>query len=45
MPARKGADQHSASESNLIATYLPNEYYSQYDIYGKEVNICQPERN
>lgn len=28
-----------ASESNLIATYLPNEYYSQYDIYGKEVNV------
>lgn len=27
------------SEKDLIATYLPNEYYSQYDIYGKEVNI------
>lgn len=28
-----------ASEANLIATYLPNEYFSRYDIYGKEVNI------
>ena len=28
-----------ASESNLIATYLPNEYFSRYDIYGKEVNL------
>jgi hypothetical protein len=26
-------------ETNLIATYLPNEYYSRYDIYGKEVNF------
>ena len=28
-----------AGEANLIATYLPNEYFSRYDIYGKEVNI------
>lgn len=28
-----------AGESNLIATYLPNEYFSRYDIYGKEVNL------
>lgn len=26
-------------ETNLIATYLPNEYFSRYDIYGKEVNL------
>lgn len=26
-------------ESGLIATYLPNEYFSRYDIYGKEVNV------
>ena len=28
-----------SSEANLIATYLPNEYFSRYDIYGKEVNL------
>lgn len=28
-----------ASEANLIATYLPNEYFSRYDIYGQEVNL------
>lgn len=28
-----------ASEANMYATYLPNEYFSRYDIYGKEVNI------
>src|SRR5690554_1990754 len=28
-----------AGEADLIATYLPNEYFSRYDIYGKEVNI------
>lgn len=27
------------SETGLIATFLPNEYFSRYDIYGKEVNI------
>lgn len=26
-------------ESTYYATYLPNEYFSRYDIYGKEVNI------
>lgn len=26
-------------EASLIATYLPNEYFSRYDIYGKEVNL------
>lgn len=28
-----------ANEGGLIATYLPNEYKSSYDIYGKEVNL------
>jgi len=28
-----------AGEASLIATYLPNEYFSRYDIYGKEVNL------
>jgi len=28
-----------AGESNYYATYLPNEYFSRYDIYGKEVNL------
>lgn len=28
-----------SNESGLIATYLPNEYMSKYDIYGKEVNL------
>lgn len=28
-----------ANEAHLIATYLPNEYFSRYDIYGKEVNL------
>ncbi len=28
-----------AGENNLYATYLPNEYFSRYDIYGKEVNL------
>ena len=28
-----------ACEANLIATYLPNEYFSRYDIYGQEVNL------
>lgn len=28
-----------AGESSLYATYLPNEYFSRYDIYGKEVNL------
>ena len=28
-----------ASESSYYATYLPNEYFSRYDIYGKEVNV------
>ena len=27
------------SESDRYATYLPNEYFSRYDIYGKEVNV------
>lgn len=27
-----------SNESDLIATYLPNEYFSRYDIYGKEIN-------
>lgn len=26
-------------EGSYYATYLPNEYFSRYDIYGKEVNI------
>ncbi len=26
-------------EASYYATYLPNEYFSRYDIYGKEVNI------
>ena len=26
-------------ESSLYATYLPNEYFSRYDIYGKEMNL------
>ena len=26
-------------ESNFYATYLPNEYFSRYDIYGKELNL------
>jgi hypothetical protein len=26
-------------ESSYYATYLPNEYFSRYDIYGKEVNV------
>ncbi len=28
-----------ADESSYYATYLPNEYFSRYDIYGKEVNV------
>ncbi|MEN6618737.1 MAG: TonB-dependent receptor [Rikenellaceae bacterium] len=28
-----------SSESSHYATYLPNEYFSRYDIYGKEVNV------
>ena len=28
-----------SSESNYYATYLPNEYFSRYDIYGKELNL------
>jgi hypothetical protein len=28
-----------SGESNYYATYLPNEYFSRYDIYGKEVNV------
>lgn len=28
-----------SSESGYYATYLPNEYFSRYDIYGKEVNL------
>jgi len=28
-----------ANEMDKIATYLPNEYFSRYDIYGEEVNI------
>lgn len=28
-----------SSESSYYATYLPNEYFSRYDIYGKEVNV------
>ncbi len=28
-----------ASESSYYATMLPNEYFSRYDIYGKEVNL------
>ncbi|EKD31874.1 MAG: hypothetical protein ACD_77C00227G0004 [uncultured bacterium] len=27
------------SEGSYYATYLPNEYFSKYDIYGKEVNL------
>lgn len=27
------------SESGYYATYLPNEYFSRYDIYGKELNF------
>jgi hypothetical protein len=26
-------------ENNFYATYLPNEYFSRYDIYGKELNL------
>lgn len=26
-------------ENNHYATYLPNEYFSRYDIYGKELNV------
>jgi len=26
-------------EASYYATYLPNEYFSRYDIYGKEVNL------
>ncbi len=28
-----------SSESSYYATYLPNEYFSRYDIYGKEINF------
>ncbi|GAB1374273.1 TonB-dependent receptor [Bacteroidales bacterium] len=28
-----------SSESGYYATYLPNEYFSRYDIYGKELNF------
>ncbi|HBG24514.1 MAG TPA: hypothetical protein DDX10_05560 [Rikenellaceae bacterium] len=28
-----------SSESSYYATYLPNEYFSRYDIYGKELNV------
>ncbi len=28
-----------SNESGYYATYLPNEYFSRYDIYGKEVNL------
>jgi len=28
-----------SSESSYYATYLPNEYFSRYDIYGKELNL------
>lgn len=28
-----------SKESQYYATYLPNEYFSRYDIYGKEVNV------
>lgn len=28
-----------AGEQNYYATYLPNEYFSRYDIYGKELNF------
>lgn len=28
-----------ADENNLYATFLPYEYFSRYDIYGKEVNV------
>ncbi len=28
-----------SSESSYYATYLPNEYFSRYDIYGKEINL------
>ncbi len=28
-----------SSESAYYATYLPNEYFSRYDIYGDEVNL------
>ncbi len=28
-----------SNETSYYATYLPNEYFSRYDIYGKEVNI------
>ncbi len=28
-----------AGESANYATYLPNSYFSRYDIYGKEVNV------
>ena len=27
------------AESSYYATYLPNEYFSRYDIYGEEVNL------
>ena len=27
------------SEGSYYATYLPNEYFSKYDIYGKEINL------
>lgn len=28
-----------ANESGYTAKFLPNEYFSRYDIYGKEVNV------
>ncbi|MHC1780319.1 MAG: TonB-dependent receptor plug domain-containing protein [Bacteroidales bacterium] len=28
-----------SSENSYYATYLPNEYFSRYDIYGKEINL------
>ena len=28
-----------SAESGYYATYLPNEYFSRYDIYGDEVNL------
>ncbi|MEG2848889.1 MAG: TonB-dependent receptor, partial [Bacteroidales bacterium] len=28
-----------ANEQQMYATYLPNEYFSHYDMYGKEINL------
>lgn len=27
------------NEQHMYSTYLPNEYFSRYDVYGKEINL------